>query len=87
MHISMFIGMNPMPIIRKDILNVSQADLAEIAGTSQATVSRWEKGELQPDRAQLAKIRQAAMGRGLVWDDTWFFDPPSFPAQLGSAQG
>ena len=41
--------------IRK-LLNLSQAALASFCGTTQATVSRWEKGELQPDREQIAKI-------------------------------
>lgn len=76
MHMSMFMCMNPMPIIRKSVLDISQAELAAIAGTTQATVSRWEKGELQPDRAQLARIREAAKSRGLAWDDAWFFEMP-----------
>ncbi len=43
-------------------------------------MSRWEKGELQPDRAQLARIREAAKSRGLAWDDAWFFEMPRTPA-------
>lgn len=87
MHISMFMGMNPMPLIRKTILDISQAELAAIAGTTQATVSRWEKGELQPDRTQLARIREAAMSRGVAWDDAWFFEMPCgvAPPQQGRA--
>ena len=69
--------MNPMPTIRKSILNVSQAELAAIAGTTQATISRWESGELHPDRSQMARIREAAMQRGRPWDDTWFFEAPA----------
>lgn len=60
--------MNPMPIIRKNVLDVSQAELAAIAGTTQATVSRWEKGELQPDRIHLGRIRDAVKDRGIAWD-------------------
>lgn len=41
--------------IRK-LLSLSQAALGAVGGTTQATVSRWEKGELQPDREQIAKI-------------------------------
>lgn len=61
--------------IRKNILKISQKDLASIAGegTSQASVSRWETGELHPDRAQMANIRSEAERRGLPWNDEWFF--------------
>lgn len=69
------IGMNAMTAIRKHVLKVSQMELAEIAKTSQATVSRWEKGELHPDIAQLQRIRTVAADRGIAWDDGWLFDP------------
>ncbi|MGD2252764.1 MAG: helix-turn-helix domain-containing protein [Anaerolineales bacterium] len=39
--------------------NLSQADLAEMAGVSQATISRFEKGESQPSLQVLAKIARA----------------------------
>ena len=78
-------GMNPMPIIRKSIFDVSQAELAAIAGTTQATVSRWESGELHPDRDQLARIREAAKVRGLRWDDAWFFEAPR-PSTTGEGE-
>jgi len=70
--------MHPIEHIRKVILGVNQADFAAIAGVNQATVSRWEKGELEPRREDLAKIRHAARERGLIWDDSWFFEPPGF---------
>jgi DNA-binding transcriptional regulator YiaG len=68
--------MNPIAYIRQEILKVSQHVLAAIANTSQASVSRWETGELEPDREQLDLIRQAALDRGLPWDDRWFFEKP-----------
>jgi transcriptional regulator with XRE-family HTH domain len=61
--------------IRKAVFNVNQAEFASIAGVAQATVSRWENGvSLSLDEMKL--IREAAITRGLDWDDRWFFEPP-----------
>ncbi len=62
--------------LRKAVLKISQAELAEIAKTTQASVSRWENGELSPDLSQLTLIRDEVIKRGLAWDDTWFFEAP-----------
>lgn len=68
--------------LRKRVFGISQAELAAIAGTSQGTVSKWEAGELEPDRRQLALLRDAARERGLEWSDAWFFEPaPAEPAE------
>lgn len=48
--------------------------MAAIANTSQATVSRWETGELTPDLSQLDRIRSEAAARGLEWNDAWLFE-------------
>lgn len=69
--------MGPIEHIRKKILDVSQAELARIAETTQPTVSRWEAGELEPSRAEMARIRDAVMARGIAWDDLWFFEAPA----------
>lgn len=71
--------MSPIEHIRKEILGVSQAELARIAQTSQPTVSRWEKGELEPSRAEMQLIREAVKGRALQWNDSWFFEAPLAP--------
>ena len=63
--------------VRKDILGVTQSEIASITGATQATVSRWEKGELEPDRRQLDAIRTEAQRRGIAWDDRWFFEAPA----------
>lgn len=74
--------MNVILYIRKSVLKASQVELATIAGVSQGTVSKWEAGELEPDRGQLAKIRDHVTGLGLDWSDSWFFDaPPASPAR------
>lgn len=64
----------PMYLIRKTILNLSQGQMAELTDTSQATVSRWESGELEPDRKQMDIIRGAVLARDLPWHDEWFFN-------------
>ena len=66
--------MSPMKHIRTSVLDVSQIALAEIAEVNQATVSRWEAGESEPSRAQMAAIRAYARRRGIKWNDRWFFE-------------
>jgi len=65
--------------IRKNVFRVSQADFGAIAGTTQASVSRWEKGELEPRRSEMDKIRSEAISRGLEWNDRLFFETPTTP--------
>ncbi|MDX1240388.1 helix-turn-helix domain-containing protein [Sinorhizobium medicae] len=68
--------MNTIAHIRKSVLKVSQSELADVAGTKQATVSRWETNQLSPDLEQLKSIREEVLRRGLDWDDAWFFSAP-----------
>lgn len=72
--------MTSLLYIRKDVLAISQAEMAGIARTSQATVSRWEQGELQPDLLHMRRIRSAIMERGITWNDALFFDVPASDA-------
>jgi transcriptional regulator with XRE-family HTH domain len=69
--------MHPITHIRKNVLRLNQASLADLVGVTQATVSRWESGELEPSREELGKIRDEARARGLAWDDRWFFEAPT----------
>ena len=66
----------PIKHIRQEIFGVNQTVFAKIAGVTQATVSRWERGEFDPRGDELAAIRQAAIERGLPWNDKWFFEAP-----------
>lgn len=66
-----------MKHIRTRVFRVTQHEMAAIVGTTQASVSRWEKGQLSPDLAQLGRIREAAAKRGLPWDDSWIFEVPA----------
>lgn len=71
--------------IRCNVFHMTQAAFAEVAGVSQATVSRWEAGEWEPNRDDLARIRDAALTKGMDWSDAWFFEiPPSEPLQVAS---
>lgn len=68
--------MNTISHIRKNVLKLTQADLAAVVGTNQATVSRWEKGELYPDLSQMNAIRDEVRRKRVKWDDRWFFEAP-----------
>lgn len=68
--------MRPLLHIRKEVLDLTQQEMAALTGATQATVSRWETGDLEPDRDQLERIRDEAIRRGKPWDDSWFFDVP-----------
>lgn len=48
---------------------------ADAVGVTQPTVWRWENGS-EPKRDALQKIRDAALERGLDWDDKFFFEVP-----------
>jgi DNA-binding transcriptional regulator YiaG len=76
MRRSIYAIMHPITYIRKHIFSVTQDAFAEIAGTTQASVSRWESGRLYPNQGELARIRRAARERGIPWNDRWFFELP-----------
>ena len=75
MRMRIYTRMNPLLHIRKDVLKLSQQEMAALASTTQATVSRWERDELEPSRDQLKAIREEAHRRGIDWEDSWFFVP------------
>jgi transcriptional regulator with XRE-family HTH domain len=63
----------------RQILNLPQNELASIAGVSQATVCRWEKGQWEPNRDELERIRNYALTHGYEWEDAFFFPPDVTP--------
>jgi transcriptional regulator with XRE-family HTH domain len=65
-----------MLYLRKTVLKVTQSEMARITDASQATVSRWESGELEPDRRQLQAVRDAALAAGADWSDSWLLEAP-----------
>lgn len=48
--------MNPIKRVRKDILGINQNELAEAAGVTQPTVSRWEKGKQSPSVVEIERV-------------------------------
>jgi transcriptional regulator with XRE-family HTH domain len=69
--------MKPIEHIRKSLFEVSQTAFAEIAGTTQASVSRWEQGAQEPSQSEMERIRSEAVLRGIDWDDRFFFEAPA----------
>jgi len=67
--------MNTIRHIRTNIFGVSQTAFAKIAGVKQASVSRWESSNdsSAPTLAEMVAIRNAALDRGLNWNDSYFF--------------
>jgi DNA-binding XRE family transcriptional regulator len=55
--------------IREQVLSCSQEVFAAIAGTSHATVSRWESGELVPGIEEIRRIREFCIDNSMAWDD------------------
>lgn len=66
-----------MLFIRRDVFKITQSEMARIAGVTQPTVSNWENGGFEPNRDELARIRQEAAKRRLKWKDGWFFVTPA----------
>lgn len=57
---------------RKELLGLKQRELADVLGLQDITISRWERGESQPDMENLralAKIVGKPIG--------WFFEEPA----------
>lgn len=66
--------------IRTELFGVSQAAFAQIAGTSQAVVSRWENGLVEPSLSDLKRIADEARARRLRFDERLFFKDAPPPA-------
>jgi len=69
---------NNVQQIRKNIFQMTQRDFASLAGVTQATVSRWENADYtaEPTLSDIKAIREAAIARGLPWDDDYLFVRP-----------
>jgi DNA-binding transcriptional regulator YiaG len=78
--------MRPIENIRRNVFGATQQVFADISGTTQSQVSRWEDGRAEPSRDEMAKIRLAARRRRLPWDDRLFFEmPKTMPAEKVSS--
>ena len=54
---------------------------------SQATLSKWENGIHPADFEAIARIRDEATARGLIWDDAWLFEDRSLGCIAEVPQG
>jgi len=78
--------MNSMAHIRKNILKLTQPEMAAIACCTQSLVSYWESGARFPDTEHMGRIRTHARSIGIKWNDSWFFEtPPLEPAPQAEA--
>lgn len=74
--------MSSIAHIRKAVLGMSQSELAAKTGVAQATVSRWEKGELFPNLRELSIIRDEARAKDPEkWRDEWLFEAPALASE------
>lgn len=71
--------------IRTNVFKQTQREFGRLAGVSQGTVSRWERGDLAPSHYEMTRIRTAAIRLGMPWDDQWFFVAP--PSETGNPAG
>jgi len=76
--------MNTLSSIRKRVFRLTQTEFAALAGVQQSTVSRWENG-VAPSLDEMQAIREAAVSRGIAWDDRWFFEAPPSERDTASA--
>lgn len=72
--------------IRTSVFRIRQAEMAQIVGVAQSTVSRWEKGLAEPSLSEIARIRQEAIKRRIRWKDAWFFQSVT-PANTSTGEG
>ena len=77
--------MSNLKHIRDDVFGVTQAEFAAIAGVTQATVSRWERGEFLPGMPEMIRIRAEALSRNLEWDDGLFFADVANDSETGAS--
>lgn len=54
-----------MLAIRTTLFRLSQAEMAEIAGVTAATVSRWETGNLRPSARAVLRLLDAAEAKNI----------------------
>jgi DNA-binding transcriptional regulator YiaG len=79
--------LTPMAHIRRNVFGLTQEGFAQALGVTQPTISKWETEGLQPDRAEMAQIRQMAADKGLKWDDRWFWEVPQVDTAEASDGG
>jgi transcriptional regulator with XRE-family HTH domain len=77
--------MSTLRFIRQKVFGLTQSEFAEVAGVTQASVSRWENG-VSPSHREMQAIRESASARGLNWNDKWFFESPVSNSAAGATK-
>lgn len=68
---------NPVTHIRQQVFGCrTQEGFAVVLGTTQASVSRWERWGRIPGHKQ-SLVRSKAVELNLPWDDRLFFEAPA----------
>lgn len=68
---------SPLRHIRENVFGANQKAFAQMIGTTQATVSRIETGEIGLTDARKKRIKREADKRGRELDFSLFFEPPA----------
>lgn len=72
--------MTPIAFVITNVLDLSYADVARMAGVTRNAVSCWARGVRRPPLDQLRSILAAeAARRSLPWEDSWLFKLPACP--------
>lgn len=59
----------------RKVFGATQTQLAEIAGVSESTVSRWESGKWEPGHYEILRIEHFARTFGLPLRADWIDSP------------
>lgn len=71
-------NITPARFIREHIFRIEkQAIFGELLGYSQASISRFESGEVPLTTRAQQRIRALAKVRSIDWDNNWFFEVPT----------
>jgi transcriptional regulator with XRE-family HTH domain len=63
--------------IREHVFGIpTQAEFARLLNYTQATISRFETGEIVAGRDFQERVRALARERKVRWNDRWFFEVP-----------
>lgn len=68
---------SPLRLIRKQVFNATQDELAQIGQVSRSRVSQYESGKEDPPYRFLSRLLADARRRGLKLPADWFFEVPA----------
>ena len=65
--------MKSMRYIREEVFGLTRHEFAALLDINPVAVWYWERAVRSPSFDSLERIREAAMARGIKWQDRWFF--------------